>query len=83
MVKGSSVFPSRSWYLPQMNRGASFSPSAVTMAWVYEIHGTMEKRKRSGPKAVFWAFYKFLVVVSVLIVFVLNIIIPKDDTPED
>ena len=26
------------------------------------------KRKRSGPKAVFWAFYKFLVVVSVLIV---------------
>lgn len=27
-------------------------------------------RKRSGPKAVFWAFYKFLVVVSALIVVV-------------
>ena len=34
----------------------------------YRPKTAKKQRKRSGAKAVFWAFYKFLVVVSVLIV---------------
>lgn len=51
-----------------MHRSSGRAPQRRPQQPVQRPKASKKQRKRSGPRAVFWAFYKFLVVISVLIV---------------